>query len=194
MRKLFLFLLPGVFLFISCWNINKTPELPPPQKVWGYKPVFTTDSSVLDIKAVGPQEVKMPGKIYVKGNLVFQNDLGQGIHVFDNSVPSSMQAIAFIRLLGNSEISIRGDMLYANSFADLVVIDLSGWPSIKEVHRTNQAFRQGYEAGPMPSQVFIPLPEHGVYYECPWQYSASTTQILTGWVRDSVFDNNCYYP
>lgn len=187
-----LFFLISIMLS-SCWDFgnNRTTE-PPAKKVWGYKPVYSVDSTVLKISVANPQPVKFPAKIYAKGNLIFQNDLGSGIHVIDNTNPSAPAPIGFIKILGNSEISIKGNMLYANSFADLVVVDIADWQNIKEMKRIKGAFHQGAEAGGYRAYSFIPLPEHGVYFECSWQYGM--THILTGWVRDSVYDNNCFYP
>jgi hypothetical protein len=195
MKKITLLFFLSTILLSSCWDFrnNVSPD-PPLKKVWGYKPVFAVDSSILRISATGPQPVKFPAKIYVKGNLIFQNDLGSGIHVIDNTNSSAPHPIGFIKILGNSEISIKGNMLYANSFTDLVVVDVKDWQKATEVKRIKGAFRQGVEAGPSSYYSYIPLPEHGVYYECPWMAGYGVTNIQTGWVRDSVYDNNCYYP
>ena len=193
MRSLFL-ILPLSILLSSCWDFTfnrPSPPIDPPIKVLGYKPVFTVDSSILKIAVTTPQPVKNPGKIYVKGNLIFQNDLGSGIHVIDNTVPSAAANIGFIKILGNSEISIKEDILYANSFTDLVVVDISDWQHVKELKRMKGAFSQGAQAGSYPAYNFIPLPERGVYYEC---FGYNPTHVLTGWVKDSVFNNNCFYP
>ncbi|HKZ66868.1 MAG TPA: hypothetical protein VJ111_10950 [Chitinophagaceae bacterium] len=197
MKRLNLLFFLSSTLLSSCWdfrnNVSPEPPVIPPKKVWGYKPVFTVDSSILKISATGPQTVKLPGKIYVKANLIFQNDLGSGIHVIDNSNSSAPHPIGFIKILGNSEISIKGDMLYANSFMDLVVVDVKDWQKATEVKRIKDAFHQGAQAGRYSSYNFIPLPEHGVYYECLWIGRNDVAHIQTGWVRDSVYDNNCYY-
>ena len=197
MKKITLLLFLSTILLSSCWdfrnNVSPEPPVIPPKKVWGYKPVFAVDSSILRVSAAGPQPVKFPAKIYVKGNLIFQNDLGSGIHVIDNTNSSAPHPIGFIKILGNSEISIKGDMLYANSFTDLVVVDVKDWQKATEVKRIKAAFNQGAQAGGYPSYNFIPLPEHGVYYDCPWRFGNNMTHIQTGWVRDSVYDNNCYY-
>lgn len=188
-------LLSAIFLS-SCWDFRNSvsdPPQPPPKKVWGYRPVYAVDSSVLQVTASGPVAVKLPAKIYVKGNLIFQNDLGSGVHVIDNTNPSAAASIGFIKILGNSEISIKGDILYANSFSDLVVIDIKDWQKPVTLKRIKNAFYQGVNAGNYPSSNFIPLPEHGVHYECAWHYY-DLTRIHTGWVRDSVYDNDCYYP
>ena len=177
-----------VCLLTSCWGIYKRPlPAPLPSKVMGYKPVYSNDSSLLLPLVMSPQPVQNAGKIYVKGNLIFQNELGKGIHVIDNTNPATAKRIGYIRLLGNTEMSIKGNFLYANSFADLVIIDVSNWQNPVQVKRLKNAFNQGIAAG---AYSFIPLPEHRVNYECPNYY----TGIQTGWVKDSVFQYSCYYP
>jgi hypothetical protein len=179
MRKSFTITLILAVTLASCFGDTR-PYIP--HKVVGYKPVYSTDSSLLHVQATGPQPVKFAGKIYVKGNLIFQNDLGSGVHVIDNTNPASAARIGFIRIIGNSEISIKGNYLYANSFTDLVVIDISNWQNVSEVKRMPNAFSQG---------SFIPLPEHGVYYECGQFY---TNKFQTGWVKDSIYSSCGYYP
>ena len=176
-------------LLSSCWGIYKRP-VPEPQsaqKVPGYKPVFSNDSSLLQPKLMAVQPVEYPGKIYVKNSFIFQNELGKGIHVIDNSDPATAKKVGFIRLFGNTEMSIKGNHLYANSYMDLVVIDITDWQNIVEVKRIPHAFSQGSSA---QAANYIPLPEHGVYYECSYSF---TGQIQTGWIKDSVYTYNCYY-
>ena len=177
-----------ICLLTSCWGIYKQP-VPEPlseAKVLGYKPVYTTDSSLLQTQLLGPQVIKYPGKIYVKDKLIFQNEFGNGIHIIDNTDPATAKKIAFIRLLGNTEMSIKGNFIYANSYADLVVIDITDWRNIVEVKRVRQAFSHGNGA---QFYRYIPLPEHGVYYECRYNNG-----IQTGWIKDSVHIYSCYYP
>jgi len=182
MQKLIAAFILACFI-ASCWDFRK--PFKPPGKLLGYKPVFSDDSSLLFVKALGPQPVKFPAKIYVKGTLLFQNDLGSGIHVIDNSNPSSPNRIGFIQLRGNSEMSIKGNFLYANSFTDLVVIDVTNWQTPTEVRRIRNAFSLGNSV-----RYFIPLPEHNVYYDCQYLLYG---KIQTGWIRDSV-ERHCYYP
>jgi hypothetical protein len=72
-----------------------------------------------------PQEIAMPGKIYFKDNFLFVNEYGKGIHVIDNSDPSDPKKIAFYKILGNIDMAIRGNILFADSFIDLVAIDIT---------------------------------------------------------------------
>ena len=186
MLKLIVSLVYAV-LFTSCWGIYKDPYPYTSKKVLGYKPVYSNDSSLLRVQATGPQPIIFPGKIYVKGNLIFQNEIGYGIHIIDNTISSAVKPIGFIQLRGNSEMSIKGNFLYANSYTDLVIVDISNWQNITEIKRIRNAFYQG---GTMNAYNFIPLPEHNVYYECA-NYNIG---IHVGWIRDSVYQYFCYYP
>jgi hypothetical protein len=180
----------SILFLTSCWGIYRqrpAPNPEPDRKVLGYKPVYSNDSSLLLPRVMPVQPVNEAGKIYVKGNLIFQNELGDGIHVIDNSDPAAAKRIGYIRLLGNTEMSIKGNFLYANSFADLVIIDISNWQNPVQVKRLKYAFQQGATAG---RYNFIPLPERGVHYECPNFYFG----IQTGWKKDSVWNYGCYYP
>ena len=166
------------------------PPLPPPKKVLGYVPVYSNDPGLLAITVDTPRAMKYPGKIYVKDNLIFQNDQGFGIHVFDKSIPSSPKNIGFISLRGNLEISIKGNYLYANSYGDLVVVDISNWRQLKEIQRIKDAFWQGRNAyAQNPNYLYIPPPERDVYYKC----IDPSKGILAGWTQDSIYNNTCYY-
>ncbi len=172
-------------MLLSCWP-RTHPDPKPQQKVFGYKPVYTTDSSILRITADTARAVKNAGKIYVIGNLILQNEIGAGVHVLDKTIPSQIKNIGFITIKGNTEISIKEGFLYANSFADLVVINITNWRQPAEVKRIKNAFAQGNNQPGFYN--FIPLPEHNVYWDC----TSTRAGFQTGWVKDSIYDN-CYY-
>jgi len=186
------FVLLTAIVLSSCWGFGNRPAYRP-KKVLGYVPVYSSDSSLLTAVAMTPQPFRFPGKIYVKDNFIFQNDIGYGIHIIDNADPSQPKQVGFIKLPGSSEISIKGNYLYSNSFTDLVVIDVNDRQHITEVKRIHNAFQQGSVA----AYNFIPLPEHNVHYECAYSYiqaGDNGIRIQTGWARDSVYNNSCYYP
>jgi hypothetical protein len=135
--------------------------------------------------------MKNPGKIYALGSYLFQNDIGYGIHVIDNSVPAQARPVGFIKVNGSSEISITGNYMYVNSFSTLVVLDVSNWQQVQVVKRIPDAFQQGLSGGGH-SYYFIPPPEHKVYFDCSLS-GYRPGMLQSGWVRDSVY-NNCYYP
>ncbi len=84
------------------------------------------------------------GKIYAYKNYVFVNDVGQGFHVLDNTDPTSPKNIAFIKLEGNYDISIKDDRLYADSYGDLVILDISDIHNIGNAKRIENAIYQEY--------------------------------------------------
>jgi hypothetical protein len=194
MRKSILLLLCCSIFLVSCWDWGRRPVEPVNyQKVWGYKPVYTTDTSLLKILSEAPRTMKNPGKIYIKDHLIFQNDIGYGIHVIDNSNPSQARSIGFIRVNGSSEMSIKGNYMYVNSYNALVVVDIADWQHVREVKRVANAFQQGVQGGGGYQSYYIPPPEHGVYYECSSGLMMTPGTIQSGWVRDSIYNYNCYY-
>jgi hypothetical protein len=91
-----------------------------------YQPLYKTTQEVRNnIKSNSAQPVERPGKIYIKGQYIFLNDIDKGIHVIDNSNPSQPQNIAFIDIPGNMDIAVKGNTLYADLYTDLVAIDIS---------------------------------------------------------------------
>lgn len=98
-------------LFISCYK----PRFPgtyidfpyQQQKVMGYRAVYSQDPELLKVSFMPPQEMKRPGKIYVMGNMILQNDIGSGIHVFNKTNPSQLSKHGFIRINGNHELSVK---------------------------------------------------------------------------------------
>ena len=102
----------------------------------GYSPVYM---SYTDLRAGISEEpnadLKNPGKIYFKDNYIFIVEELKGIHVFDNTSPSSPVKKVFVKLPGVVDISISGYILYADSYVDLVVLDVENVDNIHEVGR-----------------------------------------------------------
>lgn len=91
-----------------------------------YEPLYKTKAEVrADIKSNAPREIQNPGKIFIIGKYIFLNEISRGIHVLDNSNPSSPQNIAFINIPGNVDIAVKGNTLYADLYSDLVTLDIS---------------------------------------------------------------------
>ncbi len=101
--------------------------------------------SVTDFKnsvdIVAPRPINESGKIYAYQNYIFVNDKYKGVHVIDNSDPSSPQKISFIKIAGNVDISIKGNFLFADSLTDLIVLDISEINAIRIVNRMEDVLR-----------------------------------------------------
>jgi hypothetical protein len=102
----------------------------------GNAPVYM---SYTDLRAaVSPEQnvaLENPGKIYFKDNYIFIVEELKGIHVFDNTDPSSPIKKTFVKIPGVVDISISGYIMYADSFVDLVVLDVQ---DINNIHETGR--------------------------------------------------------
>lgn len=81
-----------------------------------------------------------PGKIYFKDNYIFINEIAKGIHIINNSDPANPENVAFINIPGNVDIAIKDNILYADSYIDLVALDLSDLSDIQLTQRIEDVF------------------------------------------------------
>jgi hypothetical protein len=89
-------------------------------------PVYLSyDALRSSFEVVNGVSMEKPGKISFYGSHIFINEYQKGIHVVDLSDPTSPEIIAFIEIPGNVDMAIRNNLLYAESFVDLLVIDIS---------------------------------------------------------------------
>ena len=90
------------------------------------------------------REINNPGKLNYKDGYLFISETKKGIHIIDNRNTSNPLNISFIVLPGNYDIATKGDYLYADSYLDLVVFDISNINSIVEVNRLENNFENYY--------------------------------------------------
>ncbi len=109
-----------------------------------YTPVYMSYNELRSAVKVSTKdqniELKQPGKIYFKDNYIFINELHKGIHVYDNTNPKNPIHHAFIEIPGNVDMAIKDDILYADSYVDLVSIDISDYNNLKEISRVENVF------------------------------------------------------
>ena len=85
-----------------------------------------------------------PGKIfYYKGYLLI-NEMHQGVHVIDNKDPEHPNNIGFIEVPGNLDMAVHDDILYVDSYLDLVAIDVTNPLAPVEVSRVEDVFQNFY--------------------------------------------------
>jgi hypothetical protein len=92
----------------------------------------------LAVKQSDAADLVNPGKIYFKDQFIFIVEEMQGIHIFDNTDPANPINKTYIEVPGNADIAIKGDVLYADSYIDMVAIDISDLTAIKEVGRVQK--------------------------------------------------------
>lgn len=116
---LILMVLSSLVLY-SCFGIFNDVE---PEIFEDHKAVIISRTEFENSTALlESQPIIETGKIYVKGKFLFINQPNKGFHVFDNSNPESPVNMAFLKVLGSTDLSIRNDILYINNARDLIAV------------------------------------------------------------------------
>ena len=153
-------------IFNSCEKDNCT------RSYTYWQPVYKTkDEARANIKNNAPREIAMPGKIYIRGNYIFLNEVDKGIHIIDNTNRSAPRNIAFIDIPGNLDLAVKGNMLYADFYSDLVAIDITN-----------------------PEQVIVKKFTENVFPERAYGngFSYNPSMTITDWIkRDTVVKIDC---
>jgi hypothetical protein len=116
-------------------------------------------------------DVMNPGKIYFKDNYIFIVEEMQGIHVFDNTDPAVPVKKDFVTIPGVVDISISGSTLYADSYVDIVALDVT---DISDIH----------EAGRLKDILPYTVPPTGNNY--PQAYVDELKGVVSGWTVGTV--------
>jgi hypothetical protein len=94
-----------------------------------------------------PQVLEKVGKIYYRHPFVFINEVQKGIHIINNTDPKNPQKVAFINIPGNVDMAVKGNILYADNYIDLVAIDISNPNSVQITKRVENVFQNNYYYG-----------------------------------------------
>ncbi|MBN1821663.1 MAG: hypothetical protein JXR31_00420 [Prolixibacteraceae bacterium] len=106
-----------------------------------YSPVYMSYADLRSaVKETASRDLVNTGKIYFKDDYIFINERFEGVHIIDNSTPSNPVKVGFIEIPGNVDIAIKNNILYADSYVDLVAIDISDVNNIEEVDREEDVF------------------------------------------------------
>lgn len=119
------------------------------------------------------QDIAEPGKIYFKDNYVFINEALKGIHVINNINPADPVFVSFISIPGNMDMAIKDSILFADSFTDLVALNISDIMNIREVGRVDSIFP--YSLPPLIGQN-----------QFPFGIVDATKGIVVGWETKMV--------
>ena len=140
--KFFITVILMSFFFISC--DNEKYEL---VDVYSAEYISFDEFRASSVAILPPEEIESSGKIYVYNNFIFVNDVEKGIHIIDNSHPDNPVKIAFIQIKGNVDLEIKNNYLYADSYMDLVVFDISDFENINVVSRLENVFPNSFGFG-----------------------------------------------
>ena len=163
-----------VFALFSCFALNSCIK-DSCKKTTTYtilKPVYKNwDEVKLDIKSSPARSVSHPGKLYIKGNFIFLNEIDKGVHIIDNSNPANPKNIAFINIPGNVDIAVKDDILYADIYTRLLAIDIANPLQAVITKVTESVF---------PQRVY----NNGFY--------ADSSKIIVDWLKkDTTVNEDC---
>ncbi len=89
-----------------------------------YEPVYLERSEFENsVSLKNPISIGTSGKIYVKDDFLFINELNKGFHVYDNSNPMDPKPIKFLEVPGATDMAIRSSIIYINQATDLIAVD-----------------------------------------------------------------------
>lgn len=149
-----------------------------------YAPVYKTVELVRsEIQSGSSRPIKAPGKIFVLGKYIFLNEVDKGVHIIDNSDPASPVTVSFINIAGNQDIAVKGNILYADQFNDLIAIDISDPLHTKVKSILPKAFpERTYSNGQLPD---------GKQFIVDWTVKDTTVDAETTSGRWPIWLNNC---
>ncbi|MGB0839595.1 MAG: LVIVD repeat-containing protein [Chitinophagales bacterium] len=94
------------------------------------------------------RELSNTGQIYFRAPYLFINELNEGVHIIDNSNPANPQNIGFIHIPGNLNIAVRDQTLFADSYVDLIAININDPLGATEIGRIEDVFERHYTHNP----------------------------------------------
>ncbi len=137
-----------------------------------FQPVYKTTEEVrANIKSTSARSLDHPGKLFIRGNYIFLNDMDKGIHIIDNSNPSAPKSVSFIEIPGNIDLAVKGNTLYADAYTDMVTLDITDPLKVVIKKFTDNAFPyRRYSNG----------------------FVADTSKVIVDWIRkDTLITIDC---
>jgi hypothetical protein len=112
------------------------------------------------------------GKICFYNGFLYISESEVGIHIIDNTNPSQPRIIGFIELVGNADLAIRENLLYADSYIDLVWFDIADPANPKLKGRLENVF---------PEALPVIDNSYGYDYNMCFPADGKREGIVVGW-------------
>src|SRR6516164_2847870 len=91
-----------------------------------YTPIYKSRSDVMSaINSDPATPIDHAGKLYIKDNFIYVNEVNKVIHIINNSNPAKPVQVAFLDIPGNLDIAIKSNILYADMYDELLAIDIT---------------------------------------------------------------------
>lgn len=159
--------------------IDDGPVRFPVGTVEGYRPIYGTEEQFAAITFTQDEPLINPGKIYVYGQYLLVSERGKGVHIYNNSDPTSPLHLGFINIYGNADIALKGNTLYADHGNDLVAINIANISNPIEVDRQEDIY----------DKVLSLPPADGNYFEC---VDKARGHLIVRWEYTTLNSPECY--
>jgi len=127
------YLVCGIFMLILLSGCEK------PERLFfsgdGKRPVYISESELKDIRNELPGSVQQSGTIFLRDTLLFLLDEQRGVFVYSLADTLNTRVLTFMKIPAVTDFVISGNIMYADSWRDLVVIDISDLYQIRETNR-----------------------------------------------------------
>ncbi|MAW64826.1 MAG: hypothetical protein CMD18_01380 [Flavobacteriales bacterium] len=120
-------------------------------------------------------KLENPGKIYIYKNALYINERGLGIHIYNNSDPSNPIDEGFIPIHSNFDVAVKGNTLYAQSYSDLLIFDVSDPLKPIYINRELNVFSLNYDCV-----------KEGYDENYPTKYVDMNKEVVLGWELKTI--------
>ncbi len=121
----------------------------------GMRPLYVQGDAFYNIKNLPPQSIVQSGSIYLRDTFLFIVDQGKGVHIFDVADPANPVGLTFISIPAISGFTLTGHFMYADSWMDLVTIDISDLFNVVVLDRQKNVF-----------EPYLFPPDYSGIFEC----------------------------
>jgi len=184
MKKLTLCLALCTGILLTSCSDNETTK-----SVIGLRPIYGTIDDIQNfVKSTDARELTSVGKIYTYQDFLFINEVGSGLHVYNNQDPINPVALKFISIPGNVDIAIKNQYIYADMGSGIITIDMSNLDELVITDFSTEYLEENLDVRP-PQHLIAQLNISGrVYYEC---IDRSNGKIIT-WEKQEMPQPECY--
>ena len=132
--------LAGLYIFYGCTDKCDS------RLYYTYsEPVYMTTEEIRDsFSFLPPVELSIPGKIYMYDDYLFVSEVGKGVHIINNVDKRNPVNIGFVKVPGNFDMAVKGNILYVDNYVDLLAIDISDINNVHIVKRLEGVFDDLY--------------------------------------------------
>ncbi len=132
---------------LSFWGCNKSCMITSTYNV--YTPVYKSWDEIRNsFGSEQPQPLKNIGNMVILGDRLYLVEVDKGIHVIDNANVGQPVMLAFIKVPGCRQLSVKGNILYTDSYIDMLTIDATSPMQATLVKRDKDVYPfHQYEGG-----------------------------------------------